>query len=89
MAAVAEEEVVPPVQKIEVPVAGKDGNEEEAEEQEDGEKAAVATAAAPTKSCLKKANCGDGKCAVKGNVQWLDLLGKDLTEVKEYEPRYV
>jgi hypothetical protein len=85
-AAVAEEEgEAPPVQKIEVPVDGKDGDEEE---REDGEKAAVATAAAPKKSCLKKANCGDGKCAAKGNVQWLDLLGKDLTEVKEYEPRY-
>ncbi|CAN6281003.1 unnamed protein product [Urochloa humidicola] len=84
-AAVAEEEV-PPVQKIEVPVAGKDGDEEEAEEHEDGEKAAAVKATAPTKSCLKKANGGDGKCAAKGNVQWLDLLGKDLEEVKEYEP---
>jgi hypothetical protein len=71
-----------PVQKIEIAVAGKG---------EDGEKAAAApapaTAAVPTKSSLKKANCGDSKCAAKGKVQWLDLLGKDLTEVKEFEPR--
>lgn len=88
-AAVAEEEEeAPPVQKVEVPVAGKD-EKEAAEEQEDGEEVAVATAAAPTKSCLKKANCGDDKRAAKGNVQWLDLLGEDLAEVKEYEPRYV
>jgi len=24
---------------------------------------------------------------VKGNVKWKDLLGKDLTQVKEFEPR--
>ncbi|WVZ60855.1 hypothetical protein U9M48_010821 [Paspalum notatum var. saurae] len=84
-AAVAEEEP-PPVQKIEVrvPVAGED-DDEDAENQEDGEK--MAPAPAPSKSCLKKANLGDGKCAGKGNVKWLDLLGKDLTEVKEFEPR--
>jgi hypothetical protein len=49
----------------------------------------------PTKSTLKKANCDNSKCAAKGNVQWIDLLGKqwidllrkDLTEVKEFEPR--
>ncbi|OEL36320.1 hypothetical protein BAE44_0002661 [Dichanthelium oligosanthes] len=87
-AAVADEEA-PPVQKIEVPVGRKEEDDEEAEEHEDGEEEAVETAAAPTKSCLKKPNCGDGKCAAKGNVQWQDLLGKDLTEVKEYEPRYV
>lgn len=90
-AAVAEEEEeAPPVQKIEVPVAGKEEEEEAAEEYEDGEEeTVVATAAAPAKSCLKKANGGDDKRAAKGTVQWLDLLGKDLTEVKEYEPRYV
>ncbi|XP_062212667.1 uncharacterized protein LOC133913513 [Phragmites australis] len=83
-AAVAEEEP-PPVQKIEVAVAGKDGDDDD-EKREGGEKAAVATAAAPTKSSLKKDNCGDSKCAAKGNVKWLDLLGKDLTAVKEFEP---
>ena len=82
-AAVAEEEP-PPVQKIEAPVPGKEDDEEEAQKHEDGEKAAPP----PKKSCLKKANCGDDKCAAKCNVQWLDLLGEDLTEVKEYEPRY-
>ncbi|KAJ1293229.1 hypothetical protein BS78_01G052300 [Paspalum vaginatum] len=82
-AAVTEEEP-PPVQKIEVrvPVAGDDDEEEDAESQEDGEKATPA----PSKSCLKKANLADDKCAAKGNVKWLDLLGKDLTEVKEFEP---
>lgn len=78
-AAVAEEEP-PPVQKIEVPVAGKDGDDEK---REDDEKA---PATAPAKSCLKKTSCGDDRCADKGNVKWLDLLGKDLTEIKEYEP---
>jgi hypothetical protein len=44
---------------------------------------------APPKSNLKKPNCAaDGVCAPKGNVKWLDLLGKDLTEVREFEPRY-
>jgi hypothetical protein len=83
-AAVAEEEP-PPVQKIEVSVAGKDAD---AEKREDGEKPA-ASAPAPGKSCLKKTSCGDDDCADKGNVKWLDLLGKDLTEIKEYEPRYI
>jgi len=82
-AAVAEEEP-PPVQKIEAPVPGKEDDEEEAQKHEDGEKAAPP----PKKSCLKKANCGDDMCAAKCNVQWLDFLGEDLTEVKEYEPRY-
>jgi hypothetical protein len=35
------------------------------------------------KSCLKKS---DGE--IKGNVKWMDMLGKELVEVKEYEPRY-
>ncbi|KAL6893907.1 hypothetical protein ACP4OV_008005 [Aristida adscensionis] len=81
----AAEEEPPLVQKIEVAVAEKDEEEEEEDEeekQEDGEK----VAAAPTKSSLKKPNCGDGDGAAKGNVKWLDLLGKDLTEVKEFEP---
>jgi hypothetical protein len=33
------------------------------------------------KSCLKKL---DGE--KKGNVKWMDLLGKELVEIKEYEP---
>ncbi|KAF3331174.1 hypothetical protein FCM35_KLT04528 [Carex littledalei] len=33
------------------------------------------------KSCLKKL---DGE--KKGNVKWKDLLGKELVEIKEYEP---
>lgn len=68
-----------------MPVAGKD---DDAEKREDGEKPA-ASAPAPGKSCLKKTSCGDDDCADKGNVKWLDLLGKDLTEIKEYEPRYI
>ncbi|CAM0876837.1 unnamed protein product [Alopecurus aequalis] len=75
------EDKPPPVQKIEsVLEAEKDG---------DGEKTpAAALARPPPKSNLKKPNCGaDGDaCAPKGNVKWLDLLGKDLTEVKEFEP---
>ncbi|KAL6636767.1 hypothetical protein ACP70R_024339 [Stipagrostis hirtigluma subsp. patula] len=81
VAATTEEEP-PLVQKIEVALAGKD-DEEEDEKHEDGEKLAPPL---PPKSSLKKANCGDSNCAAKGNVKWLDLLGKDLTEVKEFEP---
>uniref|UniRef100_A0ACD5WEL0 Uncharacterized protein n=1 Tax=Avena sativa TaxID=4498 RepID=A0ACD5WEL0_AVESA len=82
VAAVAEDKP-PPVQKIEVePPAEKDGEKTLA--------AAMMTVAPPPppKSNLKKANCAaaDGMCAPKGNVKWLDLLGKDLTEVKEFEP---
>ena len=67
-----------------MPVAA--GKDDDAEKREDGEKPA---APAPGKSCLKKTSCGDDECADKGNVKWLDLLGKDLTEIKEYEPRYI
>ncbi|KAF7061468.1 hypothetical protein CFC21_068161 [Triticum aestivum] len=84
------EDKPPQVQKIEVvapaaAAADKDEDGKDHKEHEDGEK----TAAVPLpKSNLKKANCGDdGVCAPKGNVKWLDLLGKDLTEVKEFEPR--
>jgi hypothetical protein len=80
-AAVAEEEP-PPVQKVEAPVAA--GRDDDAEKREDVEKAP-----ALGKSCLKKTSCGDDECADKGNVKWLDLIGKDLAEIKEYEPRYI
>uniref|UniRef100_A0A0E0D856 Uncharacterized protein n=1 Tax=Oryza meridionalis TaxID=40149 RepID=A0A0E0D856_9ORYZ len=88
--AAAAEDKPPPVQKIEAAVAEEvDGDEEE--EEDDDVKTAVAVAVvapppAPLKSNLKKADCADSKCAEKGNVKWLDLLGKDLTEVKEFEP---
>lgn len=93
--AAAAEDKPPPVQKIEAAVAEKDGDDskevdgDEEEEDDDDVKTAVAVAApppAPLKSNLKKADCADSKCAEKGNVKWLDLLGKDLTEVKEFEP---
>lgn len=77
-AAVAEEEP-PPVQKVEAPVAA--GRDDDVEKREDVEKAP-----ALGKSCLKKTSCGDDECADKGNVKWLDFIGKDLTEIKEYEP---
>lgn len=86
-AGVAAEDKPPPVQKIEAAAAAAEKNDDEDKKVEDCEKKAVpAAAAAPAKSNLKKANCGDGVCAAKGNVKWLDLLGKDLTEVKEFEP---
>jgi hypothetical protein len=56
--------IMPPVQKIEVALAWKDG-----EKGEDGEKEAVATAMVSMRSSLTKTNCGDSKCAAKGNVQ--------------------
>ncbi|KAM3278813.1 hypothetical protein ACQJBY_046228 [Aegilops geniculata] len=86
----ATEDKPPQVQKFEAvapaaAAADKDEDDKDHKEHEDGEK----TAPPPPlpKSNLKKANCGeDGVCAPKGNVKWLDLLGKDLTEVKEFEP---
>jgi hypothetical protein len=78
--AVVAEDKPPPVQKIEVEA---DKNHDEGSKDE---KTLAAAVVALPKSNLKKA---DGVCAApKGNVKWLDLLGKDLTEVKEFEPRY-
>ncbi|VAI37967.1 unnamed protein product [Triticum turgidum subsp. durum] len=78
------EDKPPQVQKIEVVAPAAADKDEDDKEHEHGDK----TAPRPLpKSNLKKANCGeDGVCAPKGNVKWLDLLGKDLTEVKEFEP---
>ncbi|OVA16400.1 hypothetical protein BVC80_243g1 [Macleaya cordata] len=41
------------------------------------------------KSSLKKPSLesGAGKEVEKGRVQWMDLLGKELVEIKEFEPR--
>lgn len=79
--AAAAEHKPPPVQKIVVAVAEKDDEDKKDEDDEE-----TAVAAVPPKSNLKKANCADSKYAARGNVKWLDLLGKDLTEVKEFEP---
>lgn len=54
---------------------------------EEGSKEVV-VAVAP-KSRLKRANYANSKNVVKGNVKWMDLLGNDLTEVKEFAPRYM
>jgi hypothetical protein len=45
-----------------------DPNRKDGEKGKDGEKEAVAMTAVSMRS-LKKANCGDSKCAAKGNVQ--------------------
>uniref|UniRef100_A0A453M202 Uncharacterized protein n=2 Tax=Aegilops tauschii TaxID=37682 RepID=A0A453M202_AEGTS len=83
------EDKPPQVQKFEAvapAAADNDEDDKDHKEHEDGEKTAPPMPL--PKSNLKKANCGeDGACAPKGNVKWLDLLGKDLTEVKEFEPR--
>lgn len=51
---------------------------------ESGEgKAGVLSVEEVRKSCLKKSN-GEKK----GNVKWKDSLGKELLDIKEYEPRY-
>ena len=80
-AAVAEDKP-PVVQKIEEAAAATSGDD-------DDEKGCKEVAVA-SKSCLKRADCVDSsKNVVKGNnVKWKDLLGKDLTQVKEFEPRY-
>ena len=82
LAAVAEDKP-PVVQKIEEAAAATSGDD-------DDEKGCKEVAVA-SKSCLKRADCVDSsKNVVKGNnVKWKDLLGKDLTQVKEFEPRYV
>lgn len=67
------------VQKIEEAAAAPGGDD-------DDEKGCKEVAVA-SKSCLKRADCADSsKNVVKGNVKWKDLLGKDLTQVKEFEP---
>ncbi|XP_051177775.1 uncharacterized protein [Lolium perenne] len=81
------EDKPPPVQKFEPVEAPEKKDDVESRKDEDGEKTLAAAAVAPPKSNLKKPNCAtDGVCAPKGNVKWLDLLGKDLTEVREFEP---
>ncbi|KAG6473605.1 hypothetical protein ZIOFF_067522 [Zingiber officinale] len=40
------------------------------------------------KSSLKKPRNPEPKQVVKGNVKWMDLTGKELSEIKEFEPLY-
>ncbi|OEL31314.1 hypothetical protein BAE44_0007669 [Dichanthelium oligosanthes] len=78
-AAVAEDKP-PLVQKIEEAAAATGG--------EDNDEKGCKEVAVASKSCLKRADCVDSSNnVVKGNVKWKDLLGKDLTQVKEFEPR--
>uniref|UniRef100_A0A0E0LHN1 Major facilitator superfamily (MFS) profile domain-containing protein n=1 Tax=Oryza punctata TaxID=4537 RepID=A0A0E0LHN1_ORYPU len=81
VAAAFAEDKPPPVQKIEAADKDDDGDGDGGDE---GSKEVVVTVV--PKSSLKKANCEDSKNVVKGNVKWMDLLGKDLTQVKEFEP---
>ena len=83
-AAVAEDKP-PVVQKIEEAAAATGGGDDYDDDEKGCKEVAVAS-----KSCLKRADCVDSsKNVVKGNnVKWKDLLGKDLTQVKEFEPRY-
>ncbi|KAF0897445.1 hypothetical protein E2562_037345 [Oryza meyeriana var. granulata] len=77
VAAAFAEDKPPPVQKIEAATADKDDGDE-------GSKEVVVTVV--PKSSLKKTISEDSKNVMKGNVKWMDLLGKDLTQVKEFEP---
>lgn len=38
------------------------------------------------KSSLKKPRKPDREQVVKGNVKWMDLTGKELSEIKEFQP---
>ncbi|XP_074579333.1 uncharacterized protein LOC141835841 isoform X2 [Curcuma longa] len=38
------------------------------------------------KSSLKKPRVSDSEQNVRGNVKWLDFFGKELVEIKEFEP---
>lgn len=88
VAAAFAEDKPPPLQKIEAAVtANKDHDDDGDGGGDEGSKEVVVTVV--PKSSLKKTNCEDSKNVVKGNVKWMDLLGKDLTQVKEFEPRYI
>lgn len=39
------------------------------------------------KSSLKKSSSQSGKEVEKGKVQWMDFFGKELTQIREFEPR--
>lgn len=68
-----------------IPVSESDTSSASVDEKSRDEKVgALSVEEANRKSCLKKS---DGE--KKGNVKWMDLLGKELVEIKEYEPRYV
>uniref|UniRef100_A0A0E0HX79 Uncharacterized protein n=2 Tax=Oryza TaxID=4527 RepID=A0A0E0HX79_ORYNI len=85
VAAAFAEDKPPPLQKIEAAVtANKDHDDDGDGGGDEGSKEVVVTVV--PKSSLKKTNCEDSKNVVKGNVKWMDLLGKDLTQVKEFEP---
>nr|CAD1819761.1 unnamed protein product [Ananas comosus var. bracteatus] len=38
------------------------------------------------KSSVKKPSCSDSNEVGKGNVKWMDHLGKELVEIREFEP---
>ncbi|XXG73764.1 hypothetical protein AAC387_Pa07g2615 [Persea americana] len=40
----------------------------------------------PPRSSLKKPSRSGSKQIEKGNVQWVDVLGKELVEIREFEP---
>lgn len=67
------------------PVSGSDVVSVSIEEKSTEEKTRALSVAeeANLKSSLKRPN-GERK----GNVKWMDFLGKDLVETKEFEPRY-
>ncbi|WVZ62073.1 hypothetical protein U9M48_011860 [Paspalum notatum var. saurae] len=78
-AAAPAEDKPPAVQKIEEAAAATGGGGDN----DKGYKEVTVV----SKSCLKRPNCADSsKDVEKGNVKWRDLLGKDLTQVKEFEP---
>ncbi|XP_062190332.1 uncharacterized protein LOC133893347 [Phragmites australis] len=73
------EDKPPLVQKIESAAAATGGDDD------DDDEGFKQVAVAP-KSSLKRVNCVDNKNVVKGNVKWMDFLGNELTQVKEFEP---
>ncbi|KAJ1702620.1 hypothetical protein LUZ63_002399 [Rhynchospora breviuscula] len=64
-----------------IPNSGPDAVSASIDENSNDEKvSALGEVEANRKSCLKKSN-GEKK----GNVKWMDLLGKELVEIKEFE----
>lgn len=68
---------------IAVALLGKSSDEKAVDEQTRAEEG---KADVFLKSCLKKPAGSDSKEVEKGNVKWMDLLGKELVELKEFEP---
>ena len=58
----------------------------EASSESDGNQQQQQDAENPLKSCIRKP-CAEPKEVEKKEVQWIDNMGKELVEIKEFESR--